>query len=577
VSAYPNNAKDTTKSRNSKTFHASKDVFSYFIKHILNMPEFKIENIQYGKEVISIYVSSRAKTAVCPYCGHRSGKVHSFYERTLEDLPFMGKETRIIFKARKMFCTNGSCFRKTFAEQPGEEVFRYRRRTRRCEMTVTRQGLSSSSENASRLLSMSGIRLSQSTVLRDLHRLHVSPYRDIRQIGVDDWAQRKGMTYGSIIIDPAGRHPIDLLGDREEESFRDWISVHPSVSLVSRDRSTDYSSAIASTGRPITEVADKFHLVKNIMERITRLVGLHYADYRKAVLENKDEVKEPDTGTADTVSVKEEKTVCIHPVSNKPDMRQVMFDEVKQLQSKGFKPATIARKLGIARMTSTKFCRLDSLPPRSSKLRKQYCKYNTFVERQYADGKSLRAIFKDIYAMGFNGSLTPFYDHYRYLEDVYKDSRSQNKKVPEKKKRPVDKRPALMPIKAIGIIIGKKIRKRTNAEDDKLISILSGFTWFHEMYEATDSFYGIITGHDATRLLKWMKLYWKTGIGTLKTFLIGIKRDYKAVVNTIKYNVTNGITEGFVNKLKVLKRSMYGRASIELLKNKLVLEHIFFN
>jgi hypothetical protein len=98
------------------------------------------------------------------------------------------------------------------------------------------------------------------------------------------------------------------------------------------------------------------------MERITRLVGLHYADYRKAVLENKDEVKEPDTGTADTVSVKEEKTVCIHPVSNKPDMRQVMFDEVKQLQSKGFKPATIARKLGIARMTSTKFCRLDSLP-----------------------------------------------------------------------------------------------------------------------------------------------------------------------------------------------------------------------
>ncbi len=106
-------------------------------------------------------------------------------------------------------------------------------------MTVTRQGLSSS-ENASRLLSMSGIRLSQSTVLRDLHRLHVSPYRDIRRIGVDDWAQRKGMTHGSI-IDLAGRHPIDLLGDREEESFRDWISVHPSVSLVSRDRSTDYS------------------------------------------------------------------------------------------------------------------------------------------------------------------------------------------------------------------------------------------------------------------------------------------------------------------------------------------------
>ena len=71
--------------------------------------------------------------------------------------------------------------------------------------------------------------------------------------------------------------------------------------------------------------------------------------------------------------------------------------------------------------------------------------------------------------------------------------------------------------------------------------------------------------------------YWHTGIDSLKTFIIGIKKDYQAVRNTIRLNVTNGITEGYVNKLKAEKRMMYRRAGIKLLKRKLVLEHVLFN
>lgn len=97
------------------------------------------------------------------------------------------------------------------------------------------------------------------------------------------------------------------------------------------------------------------------------------------------------------------------------------------------------------------------------------------------------------------------------------------------------------------------------------------------MYEATEEFYSIICGTDSSMLIRWMKKYWKTRISTLKTFITGIKKDYGAVLNTIRQNVTNGITEGFVNKLKAVKRTMYGRASIRLLRRKMVLEHIFFN
>ncbi len=97
------------------------------------------------------------------------------------------------------------------------------------------------------------------------------------------------------------------------------------------------------------------------------------------------------------------------------------------------------------------------------------------------------------------------------------------------------------------------------------------------MYEASTSFYNLITGNDPDALIRWMKKYWKTKVNTLKTFITGIRMDYNAVKNTIKYNVTNGITEGFVNKLKVVKRVMYGRAGLELLKRKMIMEKILFN
>ena len=101
--------------------------------------------------------------------------------------------------------------------------------------------------------------------------------------------------------------------------------------------------------------------------------------------------------------------------------------------------------------------------------------------------------------------------------------------------------------------------------------------WFREMYEAIREFYQVITGTSTIELIRWMKRYWKTGLSTLKTFIIGIMKDFKAVRNTIRLNVTNGITEGYVNKLKAVKRVLYGRAGIKLLKRKLVMEHVLFN
>ena len=135
-----------------------------------------------------------------------------------------------------------------------------------------------------------------------------------------------------------------------------------------------------------------------------------------------------------------------------------------------------------------------------------------------------------------------------------------------------------MPIKSLTALIDKSIRNKGMTTDElSTMDTLNTLGWFREMYEAIQEFYQVITGTSTIELVRWMKRYWKTRLSTLKTFIIGIMKDFKAVRNTIRLNVTNGITEGYVNKLKAVKRVLYGRAGIKLLKRKLVMEHVLFN
>ena len=220
---------------------------------------------------------------------------------------------------------------------------------------------------------------------------------------------------------------------------------------------------------------------------------------------------------------------------------------------------------------------MEILPARNSKLRNQYYRYDMYVEQECAKGRPMCSVFEEIKSQGFSGSLTPFYDHNKYLSDGHRGYRPKGWK-PVTENPPKDNRSELVPVKALTTMVDKAIRQKDMTEEEiDTMRILNTLGWFREMYDATEKFHAVITGSDTAELIRWMKRFWKTSIATLKTFIIGIMKDFKAVRNTIRLNVTNGITEGYVNKLKAVKRLMYGRAGVELLKNKLVLEHVLFN
>lgn len=510
-----------------------------------------LEQVDHTDATYRLFARCSLPLGECPYCGTKSDRVHSRYTRTISDLSILGHRVLITFEARKFFCDNPECHKKTFAEQPGDEIFRYRRRTRRCEMLITQNGLKCSSESARKLLYAAGIHISGDTILRDLHRMSVPEQFQVEKIGVDDWAYRKGVTYGSIIVNMESGEVIDLLGDRDVESFHYWLEQHQKVKLVSRDRSTDYSAAIAATGNGIIEVADRFHLIKNMSDCVVKIIGTHYDDCRKSMRHNND------------VKV--------------ADSRQTMFDEVKELQASGHNITQISKELSIARQTVRKYMGWDSLPGRASKERNQYYLYDTYVEEEYKHGKGLHKIFIELKGKGFKGSLTPFYDHYRCLSDGHKGHRSEAD-IEKMKETKVEKREPLLPIRQIAGIVDRSIRqKKMSQEEQSLVKRMYAFGWFRDIYTAASSFYSTIMGDNKSLLESWLGSYGKSPIQELRSFAYGITMDINAVNNAIGLDTSNGIVEGYVNKLKAIKRIMYGRASVELLRRKMVFSRMGFN
>lgn len=226
----PNESKITSFLRQSLTPSGAKtDLPACYSPSDLSVEQVELDD----QQIYHVLAQCSLPYGVCPYCGFVSHRVHSRYLRTITDLSILGHPVIITFEARKFFCHNPDCGKKTFAEQPGDEVFRYRRRTRRCEMAVAQHGLKCSSESARKLLSAMGICLSGDTVLRDIHRMSVPERREVKEIGVDDWAFRKGVTYGSVIVSLETGSVIDLLGDRDASSFQTWLDGHSQVSVWS--------------------------------------------------------------------------------------------------------------------------------------------------------------------------------------------------------------------------------------------------------------------------------------------------------------------------------------------------------
>ncbi len=246
-----------------------------------DLPEVQVEEVSVAEE-ITLTLRTTSPTASCPSCGTASSRIQSRYTRTLRDLPSIGRPISLVIHVRRFFCKKSTCTQKIFAERLPSLCHPHAQRTKRLQEALCQLGLRVGGQAGADVGSELGMSGSRDTILRLVRRSPQPATSEPRIIGLDDWARKRRLRYGTLICDLERSQPIDLLPDRKVSTVSAWLKKHPSIDIVSRDGSSEYASAIKKGAPHARQVSDRWHLVKNLAECVSVQLAKTLAQLRRA-------------------------------------------------------------------------------------------------------------------------------------------------------------------------------------------------------------------------------------------------------------------------------------------------------
>lgn len=555
-----------------------------------------VDEIQVQTDTIHIYARRRFTKARCPDCQQMSEKIHSHYERHPHDLPCFGFRVQLYLRVRRFFCHHTSCARRTFAETFPELVCRKARRTQRLCQQQLAVAFAVSGEAGRRLLPLLAMPLSGDTLIRDIRRLPDEAPTEPRVLGIDDWANKRGHTYGTILVDLESRRPVELLNSREAREVIAWLKQHPGIEIVSRDRGQDYAKAVSDGAPEAEQVADRWHLLKNLREAVetllshkpTALAAAGKANEGEDANQQTSETKgETATAVIDMEADEETAPALANPPLTKAQkdkaarhaLRQARFELVKQLHKEGYSKRAIEQHLKISWRTVQKYIDADVCPQyasgrvRPSKL----TPWLPYLEERWQDGyTNATQLWREIEAQGFTGSRSLVSrwaaKERRLLPRSTQYSRQQPREMrPEltKQARPV---PWSSP-RASWILV----KDRTQLDEQEkaaLERMVAADKQVEVAAQLAKRFVGMVKEKEPDKLEQWLEDAAASGVRSLISFASGIRQDYSAVHNALSSIWSNGQVEGQVNRLKFIKRMMYGRAHFDLLRKRVLYQPV---
>jgi transposase len=251
-------------------------------------------------------------------------------------------------------------------------------------------GLALGGKAGSRLAGKLAMAASASTVLRQIRGLEASVAATPRVIGIDDWAFRKGRDYGTIIIDHESGKAVDLLPARDCETVKQWLEKHPSIEIVTRDRSGEYREAIDQALPEAMQIADRWHLLKNLRDAVQRHLSRRYKAVRQLVVDS----LASSADDVDNKNIAKRRRYAPGPAREeihvaRTDTREALYVAVKALYAKGVYTTDIAQEFNLSRQTISRWVKFESLVPDTrGRFKRKYLidDYESYLCRRIAEG-----------------------------------------------------------------------------------------------------------------------------------------------------------------------------------------------
>ncbi len=362
------------------------------ISPFLPLPEgLVIASLSEAETQLIVHVACRSPTACCPLCQLPSDRIHGHYRRTIADLPCAGRRVILALTVRKFVCRTPTCPRQIFTKRLPDLVQSYARVTNRLRDALIALGLATSAEVCTRLAPKLGMWVSAPTLLRSLRTVSCASPTSVRILGIDDWSWKKGQIYGTLLVDLELRRPIEILPDREEETIEAWLLTHPEVGVVSRDRGGAYAAAARKGAPQAQQVANKFHLLLNLREKLKELMARkqkllpHVEATTSAAIPDKARGElsalAPSSASEAVEVSRSFRHMSAHlrvassgssstPPEETPSQisrsnRYARYEAVHTLHQQAFSQREIARRLKLSRQTVHRFLAAETFPERS--------------------------------------------------------------------------------------------------------------------------------------------------------------------------------------------------------------------
>lgn len=388
-------------------------------------------------------------------------------------------------------------------------------------------------------------------------------------------AFRKGQRYGTILVDLELNQPIALLADRKAETLADWLMQHPGVEILSRDRSKTYKSGMDKEAPAAIQVADRFHLVQNLAETLEKVLS-SYGNELNAVEQQQ---RQTSVATSTEIAI-----VTPNPTTTAELQAQQLVNhqhrvrqqqEIRKLSQQQWSQIAIAQAVGVSVRTVQRLLNAPDLPETAS----QSCLLGRSLLEPYkqsllewwnAEIRQPKVLILLLQQQGYTGSERTLT---RYLSSVRAAQGLPPTRVKPTKGLAQVSDPQSLPLtkSRVAYLILKRVEHRDSQDTNLLVQIVAQHSTLALAVELADKFLQLLRQQQADDFDDWLMKALTSSLKPFVQFAEGLFDDYAAVKASMMSTVSNGQVEGLNNRLKMLKRQMYGRAGLELLTKRFIL------